>query len=310
MCSEVHIEMSQKEASMSLTSQVPGVSGPTPDDALLLSSTHNGYEDSLNTNSIESTIKFRTVSPPSYNDSAESSFQDNARAHISELDIDIASESVECRVDKILELGKSGAQEEMRQKIIFVLKENDNLKVRLRQMKSYCDALQNVDDSLRTKSPETEFCIDTTASEFEDIPEGCKGSENERISYNLMEGGELLLPKSAAEVIHTGKSSSMKNCCFNCLGSHLITDCQEPRDHRRIFKNRRDFQSRQPVASSRYHVDEGQRFGHIRPGQQPSRALRKALGLKDSRCLPPYIYQMRRLGYPAAWLKHAQINRK
>ena len=89
----------------------------------------------------------------------------------------------------------------------------------------------------------------------------------------------------------------------------MMTECKEPKDYKAINKNRRSFQSRQVATSARYHVEE-QKFSHIEPGQAPSRALRKAIGLRDDRYLPPYIYQMRKLGYPPAWLKYAQINRK
>ena len=55
----------------------------------------------------------------------------------------------------------------------------------------------------------------------------------------------------------------------------------------------------------RYHVDENQKFGHIRPGL-PSVKLREALRLRDDQ-LPEYVYKMRCFGYPPGWLKHAQI---
>jgi hypothetical protein len=34
------------------------------------------------------------------------------------------------------------------------------------------------------------------------------------------------------------------NTCFNCLGDHMMNDCPEPRDQRKIIKNRKEFQSK------------------------------------------------------------------
>jgi len=109
------------------------------------------------------------------------------------------------------------------------------------------------------------------------------------------------------------EEKSARNSCFNCGGSHMISECKEPRDHARIAANRRAFAPGPGGGGggpqSRYHVDEKQRLGHIRPGL-PSTRLRKALGMKgdiDKR-LPEFIYRMRDLGYPPAWLRHAEIN--
>ena len=52
--------------------------------------------------------------------------------------------------------------------------------------------------------------------------------------------------------------------------------------------------------------DEPQKFGHLSPGL-PSAKLSEALGLRKDE-LPRHIYKMRELGYPPAWLRHAQIN--
>ena len=46
----------------------------------------------------------------------------------------------------------------------------------------------------------------------------------------------------------------------------------------------------------RYHVDEAQKFEHLKPGL-PSEKLRRAMGLKQDQ-LPSYIYRMRSIGYP------------
>ena len=100
-----------------------------------------------------------------------------------------------------------------------------------------------------------------------------------------------------------------KSCCFNCNGDdHMIADCPKPRDPRTIAQNRRKFMKSQPLSAPRYHVDETQRFAHIKPGSHPSKALRSALDLRDSH-LPSYVYRMRELGYPPGWKKEAEIRR-
>jgi len=53
-------------------------------------------------------------------------------------------------------------------------------------------------------------------------------------------------------------------------------------------------------------LDENQRLGHIKPGSEPSKKLREALGLRHNQ-LPPYVYRLRELGYPPGWLREAQI---
>lgn len=51
-------------------------------------------------------------------------------------------------------------------------------------------------------------------------------------------------------------------------------------------------------------MEEEQKYGHLTPGKISS-ALKKALGIRRNE-LPPYIYRMRRLGYPPGWLEEAK----
>jgi len=96
--------------------------------------------------------------------------------------------------------------------------------------------------------------------------------------------------------------------CFNCGARGCnVRDCKEPKDHARIAANRRQFGGGGQGPQARYHVDEHQKYGHIKPGL-PSKRLRKALGIKDDRRLPEFIYRMRDLGYPPAWKRFAQVN--
>ncbi len=92
-------------------------------------------------------------------------------------------------------------------------------------------------------------------------------------------------------------------CCFNCLGDHNVSQCDQPRDHKRINSNRDEFMSKfgSPVGDSRYHQGDSDRFKDFKPGRVSS-ALREALGINDNE-LPPYIYKMRSLGYPPGYLK-------
>ena len=100
-------------------------------------------------------------------------------------------------------------------------------------------------------------------------------------------------------------SKASFNSCFNCLGDHMLPDCPNPRDPKAIAANRRLF-TKNNQQSTRYHLDENQRLGHIKPGSEPSKKLREALGLRHNQ-LPPYVYRLRELGYPPGWLREAQI---
>lgn len=52
-------------------------------------------------------------------------------------------------------------------------------------------------------------------------------------------------------------------------------------------------------------MEPDQKYGHLRPGKFSSQ-LREALDLRKNQ-LPPFIYQMRTLGYPPGWLEEAKF---
>ncbi|KAJ9595978.1 hypothetical protein L9F63_012799, partial [Diploptera punctata] len=96
--------------------------------------------------------------------------------------------------------------------------------------------------------------------------------------------------------------------CFNCSGNHSLRDCPHPKNFNAIANNRRQFINRHggQTKTSRYHLDDEQRFANFIPGQISSK-LSKALGLSKHR-LPNHIYRMRVLGYPPGWLEDAKVS--
>ncbi len=88
----------------------------------------------------------------------------------------------------------------------------------------------------------------------------------------------------------------------------MIADCSQPKNYAVIAKRRREFQKASAAAASsnRYHLDEPQRFAHLKPGGIPSERLKKAMGLREDQ-LAPYVYRMRELGYPPGWLREAEV---
>ncbi|XP_057316026.1 zinc finger CCHC domain-containing protein 8-like [Hydractinia symbiolongicarpus] len=96
--------------------------------------------------------------------------------------------------------------------------------------------------------------------------------------------------------------------CFNCGGEHHLNDCTLPKDMQRINLSRKQHSASKfnsPGRDSRYHIndeDVDERFKHFKPGQI-SVGLEEALGISLDTQLPPYIYMMRKLGYPPGWLK-------
>lgn len=87
----------------------------------------------------------------------------------------------------------------------------------------------------------------------------------------------------------TKRNAPPRMSCFNCLGSHNLNNCPEPKDYVKINKNRKEFASKAPPRSSRYHLDDDQKFSHFVPGQMSSN-LRRALGLAEND-LPLHIYR-------------------
>lgn len=114
--------------------------------------------------------------------------------------------------------------------------------------------------------------------------------------------------KEGNDVIEDDKddtNTGPKLNCFNCLGNHNMRDCTEPKNPMEINKNRKEFGTRNGPRNVRYHVDDDQKFGHLKPGVL-STELRKALGLNDNQ-LPNHIIRMRNLGYPPGWLEEARL---
>ncbi|XP_059484325.1 zinc finger CCHC domain-containing protein 8 homolog [Neocloeon triangulifer] len=98
--------------------------------------------------------------------------------------------------------------------------------------------------------------------------------------------------------------------CFNCDGKHLISECPKPIDEKVVSERRAKFmserRSNQTMRTSRYHIDEEQKFCDHRPGHL-SEELRMALGLRPNQ-LPIHIYRMRVFGYPPGWLEEAKVS--
>ena len=133
----------------------------------------------------------------------------------------------------------------------------------------------------------------------------------------------LLLGEEPAPASVPPSPKQSGNACFNCGAGHSMAECKEPRDQRfvdrvlcycpactrllcrRIAKARREWQNRMG-AGPRYHIEEQQKFSHLKPGL-PSAKLREALGLRHSDTAPAFLYRMRDLGYPPGWLRHAEI---
>ncbi|KAJ8918642.1 hypothetical protein NQ315_013148 [Exocentrus adspersus] len=91
--------------------------------------------------------------------------------------------------------------------------------------------------------------------------------------------------------------------CFNCSSNHAIKDCPLPKDYTKINAARQKFKAQRQT--SRYHLEEDQKYSHLAPGKISDK-LREALGLRKHQ-LPPFIYSMRILGYPPGWLEEAKF---
>ncbi|KAL4224071.1 Zinc finger CCHC domain-containing protein 8 [Mactra antiquata] len=122
-----------------------------------------------------------------------------------------------------------------------------------------------------------------------------------------------VLPLDEAECkAATKRAEKKKNSCWNCGGDHMLNDCTEPRDQRRISEARNAMMAsaQQPSGpkSARYHKEatqnEDSKYGKFKPGVI-SDTLREALGLKPHQ-LPLHIYMMRILGYPPGWMEEAK----
>ena len=102
--------------------------------------------------------------------------------------------------------------------------------------------------------------------------------------------------------------------CFNCLSiSHRVSECPVRIDQKRCDLHRNYYHSQTQQAqgqsqlfANRYTSDlNANSYRGFRPGRI-SDELRDALGISSNQ-LPPFVYIMRKLGYPTAWLVEAQV---
>nr|CAB3267892.1 zinc finger CCHC domain-containing protein 8 [Phallusia mammillata] len=136
----------------------------------------------------------------------------------------------------------------------------------------------------------------------------CAIPDYDRAYYDTLDG-EIEVPETDPHAF-----SKVSRMCFNCgMKDHQVKDCPSPRDQRGINQRRQQFLdkvSNSPQAgSTRYHADKeidesDPRFASFKPGVI-SEALQEALGMERHN-LPPYIYQMRMLGYPPGHLHNAR----
>lgn len=198
---------------------------------------------------------------------------------------DVDEKELEAIVEDLMCLKK----ERLKKDLTVMVRENLVLKKKVKSLESRTESHQKQLQHLS-------FHVDTEPND-DDI------SEVDQILYT--EGRiDVLTGVLEEEPVEEEKVSRPKNTCFNCLGDHMIAECPEPKDQRRIGKNRKEFMGNQG-SRARYHEDEPQKFAKLEPGL-PSEKLRDALGLKSGQ-LPEYIYKMRNLGYPPGWKKHAEI---
>jgi len=195
---------------------------------------------------------------------------------------------VEATVEDLLSIKN---KEILKRNLTVVVKENLTLKRKVKMLETKFESQQQNDQHLS-------FHVDTT---------GNNDTQADAADILYHENSELLTGLPEKEEVEEEKKTRPKNTCFNCLGDHMIADCKEPKDQRKIAKNRKEFQKTQvSYNSSRYHEDEPQKFGKLEPGL-PSTRLREALGLRSHQ-LPEYIYKMRHLGYPPGWMRHAEVS--
>ena len=229
----------------------------------------------------------------------------------------IGEEAPEC-VDKANQASRVAEQillrvKDLMEKLRSAQEDNDRLRGDLEEARK--GSLSSAEEAKSASSPAARddavlFHIDTAPAE--DVPEedGAAKSKDSEIRYDRSSAQALTEPDPNDK---KSRSSSPKprgpaSTCFNCKGDHLISECPQPKDFAAIARNRREFQRTASAAltSSRYHLDEPQRFAHLRPGGMPSDRLRRAMGLRE-RDLPPYVYRMRALGYPPGWLREAEV---
>jgi len=197
---------------------------------------------------------------------------------------EVNEKELEDQVNDIVEIKKKDL---LRKNIMNIVRENLMLKQEITKLKAELANTQENNDSYNML-----FRIDNDGDD--DInPTALTDTQH-----------SLIMTNSQEEIVEE-EPKKTGNSCFNCLGDHMIVDCPLPRNPKQISKNKKEFQSKQMPNVPRYHVDDHQKFGHIKPGLLSSK-LREALRLRDDQ-LPEFVYRMRSKGYPPGWLKHAQI---
>ncbi|CAG0912571.1 unnamed protein product [Notodromas monacha] len=172
-----------------------------------------------------------------------------------------------------------------------------------------CEKVVSFGDIISAASGNPEICSSVFA---EDDVSFVICDEEEAKSVNYIEKASYSLNASLVEGIEEAEKGSSPHPpqnrrsffaeCFNCRGPHTIQKCRKPHNYLRIEFNRKrkDILSGQRKPELMCNVQK-----HIVPGRI-SGALRYALGLGNNH-LPPWIYRMRKAGYPPGWLRAAEI---
>uniref|UniRef100_A0A915CY69 PSP proline-rich domain-containing protein n=1 Tax=Ditylenchus dipsaci TaxID=166011 RepID=A0A915CY69_9BILA len=153
----------------------------------------------------------------------------------------------------------------------------------------------NSSDIVCTYQEDSSFIIDT---------EQCEEQENS--AFMSSEAGSTLnMSNICSHLTPEVKKTKKGPACFNCQGEHQLIECTEPRDNRRISRNRSSFRSNQ--GGPRIHEQLDSTKKSFVPGVI-SDSLREALGLRKNE-MPEWIFRMRVKGfidgYPPAYLKRA-----
>uniref|UniRef100_A0A914BWD2 PSP proline-rich domain-containing protein n=1 Tax=Acrobeloides nanus TaxID=290746 RepID=A0A914BWD2_9BILA len=161
------------------------------------------------------------------------------------------------------------------------------------------------EDNASSDSPDVVFESDGNDNMFELDLNPVEEDENEAL-VKVTVGSHLnktlvgLGPVSTPDSV---KSTPRGGVCFNCSGPHSLIECTEPRDNRRIMRNR-SFHQQRKGDGLRMHSTQGNEF---KPGEISDK-LRKALDINKFD-IPEWILRMRNKGlydgYPPGYMKAA-----
>lgn len=205
-----------------------------------------------------------------------------------EVEEEVDEKELEEQVNDLVEIRKKDI---LKKNLLNILRENLELKAKLKRAeKKIANQTDRSDHSFNTL-----FTIDN------------EGDEETEPTELMNANAAIILTHSQQDIaVEEEPKKTGGNRCFNCLGDHMIAECPQPRNPKEINRNKREHQLKMAsFNTARYHVDENQKFGHLRPGL-PSQKLRQALRLRNDQ-VPEYIYRMRDLGYPPGWLRRAEI---